>query len=54
MGVWAAVGNRRQVIAVVRYGMNITLILLVNDELGKISKEQRGDLRRVAHRVDQS
>jgi thiamine pyrophosphate-dependent acetolactate synthase large subunit-like protein len=60
MGVWAAVGERRQVIAVagdggfgqyamefttaVRYEMNITLILLVNDELGKISKEQRGDM----------
>jgi len=26
----------------VKYGMDITLILLVNDELGKISKEQRG------------
>ncbi len=58
MGLWAAVGNDRQVIAVagdggfgqyamefttaVKYGMNITLILMVNDELGKISKEQRG------------
>jgi thiamine pyrophosphate-dependent acetolactate synthase large subunit-like protein/nitrite reductase/ring-hydroxylating ferredoxin subunit len=58
MGLWAAVGADRQVIAVagdggfgqyamefttaVRYGMNITLILLVNNELGKISKEQRG------------
>jgi pyruvate oxidase len=58
MGLWAAVGDTRQVIAVagdggfgqyamefttaVRYGMNITLILLVDNELGKISKEQRG------------
>ena len=58
LGLWAAVGRDRQVIAVagdggfgqyamefttaVKYGMDITLILLVNDELGKISKEQRG------------
>ena len=58
MGLWAAVGSNRQIIAVagdggfgqyamdfttaVKYDMNITLILLVNDELGKISKEQRG------------
>lgn len=58
MGAWAAVGGRRQVVAVagdggfgqyamelttaVRYGMDITLVLLVNGELGKISKEQRG------------
>lgn len=58
MGLWAAVGDDRQIVAVagdggfaqyamefttaVRYGMNITLILLVNNELGKISKEQRG------------
>jgi thiamine pyrophosphate-dependent acetolactate synthase large subunit-like protein len=58
MGLWAAVGEARQVIAVagdggfgqyamefttaVKYEMDITLILLVNDELGKISKEQRG------------
>jgi thiamine pyrophosphate-dependent acetolactate synthase large subunit-like protein len=57
LGAWAAVGGRRQVVAVcgdggfgqyamemttaVKYGMNITCILLVNDELGKISKEQR-------------
>jgi thiamine pyrophosphate-dependent acetolactate synthase large subunit-like protein/nitrite reductase/ring-hydroxylating ferredoxin subunit len=57
MGLWAAVGGERQVVAVagdggfgqyamefttaVKYDMNITLILLVNDELGKISKEQR-------------
>jgi thiamine pyrophosphate-dependent acetolactate synthase large subunit-like protein/nitrite reductase/ring-hydroxylating ferredoxin subunit len=58
MGLWAAVGGRRQVVAVagdggfgqyamefttgVKYGMDITVILLVNNELGKISKEQRG------------
>lgn len=58
MGLWAAVGGERQVVAVagdggfgqyamevntaVKYGMDITLVLLVNDELGKISKEQRG------------
>ncbi len=57
MGAWAAVDGERQVVAVagdggfgqyamefttaVKYGMNITLILLVNSELGKISKEQR-------------
>ncbi len=58
MGAWAAVGGDRQIIAVagdggfgqyamefttaVRHNMNITLILLANSELGKISKEQRG------------
>lgn len=57
MGAWAAVGGNRQVVAVagdggfgqyamefttaVKHDMNITLILLVNSELGKISKEQR-------------
>ncbi|GJM33510.1 MAG: pyruvate oxidase [Saprospiraceae bacterium] len=57
MGAWAAVGDSRPVIAVagdggfaqylgeittaVKYNMPITLILLNNDELGKISKEQR-------------
>jgi pyruvate oxidase len=57
MGLWAAVGGERQVVAVagdggfgqyamefttaVKYDMEITLILLVNGELGKISKEQR-------------
>ena len=57
MGAWAAVGGERQVIAVagdggfgqyamefttaVNYEMKITLVLLVNSELGKISKEQR-------------
>ncbi len=57
MGAWAAVGNERQIISIsgdggfgqyamdfstaVKYDMNITHVLLNNDELGKISKEQR-------------
>lgn len=57
MGAWAAVGDTRQVVSVsgdggfgqyamdfttaVKYDMNITHVLLNNDELGKISKEQR-------------
>jgi thiamine pyrophosphate-dependent acetolactate synthase large subunit-like protein/nitrite reductase/ring-hydroxylating ferredoxin subunit len=57
MGAWAAVKGQRKVVAVagdggfgqymaefttaVKYGMSITLILLNNAELGKISKEQR-------------
>lgn len=57
LGAWAAVGHERPVVAVagdggfvqymgdfmtaVKYNMNITLILLNNSELGKISKEQR-------------
>jgi pyruvate oxidase len=57
MGAWAAVGDSRKVIAVagdggfgqymgelttaVRYNMPITLVILNNNELGKISKEQR-------------
>ncbi|HEX4492317.1 MAG TPA: thiamine pyrophosphate-binding protein [Acidimicrobiia bacterium] len=57
MGAWAAVGGTRQVVAVtgdggfgqylaelttaVKYGMNITHVLLDNAQLGKISKEQR-------------
>jgi thiamine pyrophosphate-dependent acetolactate synthase large subunit-like protein len=57
MGAWAAVGDERQIVGVsgdagfgqyamelttaVRYGMNITHVLLNNSELGKISKEQR-------------
>ena len=57
MGAWAAVGGRRQVVSVsgdgglgqyamelttaVKYGMNITHVVLDNAELGKISKEQR-------------
>jgi thiamine pyrophosphate-dependent acetolactate synthase large subunit-like protein len=58
LGAWAAVGGGRQVVAIagdggfgqyamelttaVLHGMNITVVVLVNDELGKISKEQRG------------
>ena len=57
MGAWAAVGDSRKIVSVsgdggfgqyameittaVKYGMNITHILLNNSELGKISKEQR-------------
>ena len=57
MGAWAAVGDRRQIVGIsgdagfgqyamelttaVKYGMNITHVLLNNSELGKISKEQR-------------
>ncbi len=57
MGAWAAVGNDRPIIAVagdggfcqylaefttaVKYNMPIKLILLNNNELGKISKEQQ-------------
>ena len=57
MGAWAAVSPDRKVVSVsgdggfgqymgefltaVKYGMNITHILLNNSELGKISKEQR-------------
>ncbi len=57
MGAWAAVGDRRQVIGVsgdagfgqyamelttaVKYGMNITHVVMNNSQLGKISKEQR-------------
>ena len=57
IGAWAAVGGKRQVLAVagdggfgqyamefttaVKHDMDITLILLANRELGKISKEQR-------------
>ncbi len=57
MGAWAAVGNTRPVIAVagdgglcqylseittlVKYQMPVKLIILNNNELGKISKEQR-------------
>lgn len=58
LGAWAAVGNERPVIAVagdggfcqylaevttaVKYNMPIKIIVLNNNELGKISKEQRG------------
>ena len=57
MGAWAAVGDSRQVVSISgdggfgqyamelstlsKYDMNITHILLNNNELGKISKEQR-------------
>jgi thiamine pyrophosphate-dependent acetolactate synthase large subunit-like protein len=57
LGAWAAVGDRRQVVAIagdggfgqyamdlttaVRHDMDITVVLLDNGELGKISKEQR-------------
>lgn len=57
MGAWAAVGDQQKVVSVsgdgglgqyamelttaVKYGMDITHVLLNNDELGKISKEQR-------------
>jgi len=57
MGAWAAVGDERQIIGVsgdagfgqyamevttaVKYGMNITHVIMNNGELGKISKEQR-------------
>ncbi len=57
MGAWAAVGDTRKVVSIsgdggfgqymgeittaVKYGMNITHVLLNNCELGKISKEQR-------------
>jgi pyruvate oxidase len=57
MGAWAAVGDKRPVIAVAgdggfaqymgelmtaaHYNMNITVIVMNNNELGKISKEQR-------------
>ena len=57
MGAWAAVGDTRQVVSVsgdgglgqyamelttlAKYDMNITHVLLNNNELGKISKEQR-------------
>ncbi|MEX0290716.1 MAG: thiamine pyrophosphate-binding protein [Flavobacteriaceae bacterium] len=57
MGAWAAVGDSRPVVAVagdgglcqylseittlVKYQMNVKLIILNNHELGKISKEQR-------------
>jgi len=57
LGAWAAVGDRRKIVSVsgdggfgqymgefttaVKYGMPICHILLNNDQLGKISKEQR-------------
>ena len=57
MGAWAAVGDRRKVLAItgdggfgqyametttaVKYGMDITHVLMNNGELGKITKEQK-------------
>jgi pyruvate oxidase len=57
MGLWAAVGDSRQIVSisgdggfgqyamelttVVKYGMNVTHVVLDNAELAKISKEQR-------------
>jgi pyruvate oxidase len=57
MGAWAAAGDTRQIVSIsgdggfgqyamelttaVKYDMNITHILVDNNELGKISKEQR-------------
>lgn len=59
LGAWAAEGDKRMVIAVagdgglsqylaefttaVKYNMNIKVVVLNNYELGKISKEQKGD-----------
>jgi pyruvate oxidase len=58
MGAWAAVGDTRPIVSLsgdggfgqyamelttaVKYDMNITHVVVDNDELGKISKEQRG------------
>jgi thiamine pyrophosphate-dependent acetolactate synthase large subunit-like protein/nitrite reductase/ring-hydroxylating ferredoxin subunit len=63
LGAWAAVGGVRKVLSIsgdggfgqylaefttaVKYGMNITHVVLNNDELGKISREQIADLREV-------
>lgn len=57
MGAWAAAGGRRQVVAVcgdgglgqylaelttlVKYDMDVTVVVVDNGQLGKISKEQR-------------
>jgi thiamine pyrophosphate-dependent acetolactate synthase large subunit-like protein/nitrite reductase/ring-hydroxylating ferredoxin subunit len=59
MGAWAAAGDKRQIVSIsgdggfgqyladfttaVKYGMRICHILLNNEELGKISKEQRAE-----------
>ena len=61
LGAWAAVGGSRKVVSIsgdgglgqyladfttaVKYGMNITHIVLNNNELAKISREQVGALR---------
>ncbi len=63
LGAWVAVKGRRKVVSVsgdgglgqylaefttaVKYGMDITHIVLNDGELGKISREQLGDLRTV-------
>jgi len=63
LGAWAAVGDSRKVISIsgdgglgqylaefttaVKYGMNLTHIVLNNDELAKITREQVGALRPV-------
>jgi thiamine pyrophosphate-dependent acetolactate synthase large subunit-like protein/nitrite reductase/ring-hydroxylating ferredoxin subunit len=63
LGAWAAIGSSRKVISIsgdgglgqyladfttaVKYNMNITHIVLNNDELAKISREQVGSLRPV-------
>lgn len=63
MGAWAAVGHARKIVAIagdggfgqyltdfttaVKYGMDITLVLLNNGELGKISREQVAAIRPV-------
>ena len=65
IGAWAAVGDRRKVISIsgdggfgqymgdfttaVKYNMPICHVLLNNDELGKISKEQRAARFQVWH-----
>lgn len=63
LGAWAAVGDTRKVVSIsgdgglgqylaefttaVKYGMNITHVVLNNDELAKISREQIGSMRPV-------
>ena len=63
LGAWAAVGGQRKVISIsgdgglgqylaefttaVKYGMDITHIVLNNDELAKITREQVGAMRPV-------
>ncbi len=63
MGAWAALGHERKIVSIsgdggfgqylaefttaVRYGMNITHVLLNNNELGKISREQINAVRPV-------
>jgi pyruvate oxidase len=63
LGAWAAVGSTRKVVSIsgdgglgqyladfttaVKYGMNITHIVLNNNELAKISREQVGAMRPV-------